>query len=69
MIDAIPMHDPPQLAQPLEQIDQVRRRKHRRGVTTGTLVIGALIFLDNGQTPCRIIALHPEPLCIPEAGQ
>jgi hypothetical protein len=65
MIDTLPLHDPPQLQQPLDRIEEVRRRRRNRVTSAKPWIIGAIIFLDGGTTPCRIVALEPEPLCVP----
>lgn len=65
MIELLVHHvDPPQLEQ-LHLIRSRGRSSRRSRTGGGALVIGAVILLDGGKTPCRVVALDPVPLCVP----
>lgn len=71
--DAAPMaqHQAEQLDQ-LHQLDPIKGKKRGSGTpqprdtrpSRWPLIVGAIIILDDGSA-CQVVALWPEPLCVP----
>lgn len=55
---------PPALMAP----ETVKRKRRNRSGRNAALFVGAVILMDDG-TACQIVALHPEPLCVPVSAQ